>query len=184
MPVWFDGAASVDSSRTALGRGAMYHDIPDDLRDHIEPILDDHGCELVNVERTGGQGKTILRVIVDNTSGDGRVEIDALARMSREIEAQFDAADVIPGAYDLELSSPGLDRVLAREKDFVASVGDQVKLKARRPVDGRRHFKGRLLGFEAGLLRIEIDGKDVSVPFEAIEKANKIYEFSAADFEG
>lgn len=160
----------------------MYDDIPDDLRMHIEPIVADHGCELVNVERTGGQGKTILRVIVDNEVGDGRVEVDALARISREIEAQLDAADAVAGAYDLEVSSPGLDRVLAREKDFVAAVGDEVKLKARRPLDGRRHFKGRLVGFEDGKVRIEIDGKDVSVPFEAIEKANKIYEFSAADF--
>jgi ribosome maturation factor RimP len=162
----------------------MYHDIPDELRAHIEPILVDHGCELVDVERTGGQGKTIVRVIVDNESGDGRVDIDVLARASREIEAQLDAADAIAGSYDLELSSPGLDRVLAREKDFVAAVGEKVRLKARRPVDGRRHFKGVLVAFEAGLLRMEIDGKDVSVPFEAIEKANKIYEFSAADFGG
>jgi ribosome maturation factor RimP len=160
----------------------MYDDIPDDLRMHIEPIVADHGCELVNVERTGGQGKTILRVIVDNERGDGRVEVDVLARISREIEAQLDAADAVAGAYDLEVSSPGLDRVLAREKDFVAAVGDEVKLKSRRPLDGRRHFKGRLVGFEDGLVRIEIDGKDVSVPYEAIEKANKIYEFSAADF--
>ena len=162
----------------------MYHDIPDDLRAHIEPIVADHGCELVDVERLGGQGKTILRVIVDNESGDGRVEVDVLARISREIEAQLDAADAVAGAYDLELSSPGLDRVLAREKDFVAAVGEKVKLKARRPLDGRRHFKGTLVGFDAGKVRIEIDGKDVSVPFEAIEKANKIYEFSASDFGG
>lgn len=162
----------------------MYHDIPDDLRMHVEPIVAEHGCELVDVERTGGQGKTILRVIVDNTSGDGRVGVDALARMSREIETQLDAADAVTGAYDLELSSPGLDRVLAREKDFAAAVGEQVKVKARRPLDGRRHFKGRLVGFDAGEVRIEIDGKDVSVPFDAIEKANRIYEFSAADFAG
>jgi len=162
----------------------MYHDIPEDLRMHIEPIVADHGCELVDVERTGGQGKTILRVIVDNESGDGRVDVDVLARISREIEAQLDAADAVTGSYDLELSSPGLDRVLAREKDFVAAVGENVKLRARRPLDGRRHFKGRLVAFEAGELRIEIDGKDVTVPFSAIEKANRIYEFSAADFAG
>jgi len=160
----------------------MYRDIPDDLRMHIEPILADHGCELVNVERTGGSGATILRVIVDNERGDGRIEVDVLARVSREIEAQLDAADAVVGKYNLELSSPGLDRVLAREKDFAAAVGENVKLKSRRPLDGRRHFKGRLVGFEAGEIRIEIDGKDVSVPFDAIEKANKIYEFSAADF--
>lgn len=162
----------------------MYHDIPDALRMYIEPIVADHGCELVDVERTGGRGAAILRVIVDTTSGDGRVAVDVLGRMSREIDTQLEAAAAVPGAYQLEVSSPGLDRVLAREKDFVAAVGEKVQVKARRPLDGRRHFKGRLVAFDAGEVRIEIDGKDVSVPFEAIEKANRIYEFSAADFGG
>lgn len=162
----------------------MYHDIPEGLRVHIEPIVADHGCELVDVERTGGQGAAILRVIVDSERGDGRVEVGVLARLSREIEAQLDAADAMPGAYRLELSSPGLDRVLAREKDFVAAVGEQVKLKARRPLDGRRHFKGRLIALDDGQVVIEVDGREVSVPFEAIEKANRIYEFTSADFGG
>jgi len=162
----------------------MYHDIPEGLRAHIEPIVADHGCELVDVERTGGQGATILRVIVDSDRGDGRVEVGVLARLSREIEAQLDAVDAMPGAYRLELSSPGLDRVLAREKDFVAAVGANVKLKARRPLDGRRHFKGRLIALDDGQVVIEVDGRNVSVPFEAIEKANRIYEFTRADFGG
>jgi ribosome maturation factor RimP len=162
----------------------MYHDIPEGLRVHIEPIVADHHCELVNVERSGGQSATILRVIVDSERGDGRVDIDVLARLSREIEAQLDAADAVAGAYRLELSSPGLDRVLAREKDFLAAVGGKVKLKSRRPIEGRRQFKGRLTAFEDGHAVIEVDGKSVSVPFEAIEKANRIYEFTSADFAG
>lgn len=162
----------------------MYHDIPEGLRVHIEPIVADHRCELVDVERSGGQGGTILRVIVDSESGDGRIDIDVLARLSREIEAQLDAADAVAGGYRLEVSSPGLDRVLAREKDFLAAVGGKVKLKSRRPLDGRRQFKGRLIGLEDGKVVVEVDGKHVSVPFEAIEKANRIYEFTRADFGG
>ena len=160
----------------------MYHDIPEELRAHIEPIVADHGCELVDVDRTGGQDATILRVIIDSERGDGRVAIDVIARLSREIDTQLDAADAVAGAYRLEVTSPGLDRVLAREKDFRAAVGEKVKLKSRRPLEGRRHFKGRLKGMDDGLVRIEVDGRDVSVPFEAIEKANKIYEFTSADF--
>jgi len=166
----------------SVGTAQMYQDIPEDLRGHIEPIVADHGCELVDVERSGGQGATILRIIVDSERGDGRIDVDVLGRVSREIEAQLDAADAVAGAYRLELSSPGLDRVLAREKDFVAVLGENVKLKSRRPVDGRRHFKGKLVALEDGLVRIEVDGKSFSLPFEAIEKANRIYEFTRADF--
>lgn len=162
----------------------MYHDIPEGLRVHIEPIVADHDCELVDVERSGGQGGTILRVIVDSERGDGRIDIDVLARLSREIEAQLDAADAVAGEYRLEVSSPGLDRVLAREKDFLAAVGGKVKLRSRRPMEGRRQFKGRLIGLDDGKVVIEVDGKNVSVPFEAIEKANRIYEFTSADFGG
>jgi ribosome maturation factor RimP len=74
--------------------------------------------------------------------------------------------------------------VLAREKDFLAAVGGKVKVKSRRPLEGRRQFKGRLIGLEDGQVVIEVDGKQVSVPFETIEKANRIYEFTSADFGG
>ena len=164
-------------------RGAMmYHDIPDTLRAYIEPILAEHACELVDVEQAMDRGTRLLRIIVDSQRGDGRVEIDALARASREIETQLDAADAVSGEYRLELSSPGLDRVLAREKDFVAALGSEVKLKTRRPLDGRRRFKGTLVGLEDGTIRMQIDGRSVMVPFDAVEKANKVYEFSSADF--
>jgi ribosome maturation factor RimP len=160
----------------------MYRDIPDELRAHMEPIIDEHACELVDLETVGGKGTTILRVIVDSKDGDGRVHIDVLARVSREIEAQLDAADAVAGMYRLEVSSPGLDRVLAREKDFEAARGSQVNLTTRRPLDGRRRFKGTLIDLKEGMIRLEIDGQNLNVPFEAVAKANKIYQFSSADF--
>jgi ribosome maturation factor RimP len=162
----------------------VYRDIPDDLRRCIEPVVEHHGLELMNVESVNAPGQALLRITIDNPTGDGRVEVDRLALISREVESQLDAADTMPGAYRLEVSSPGLDRMLAREKDFAAACGSEVKLKTRRPLDGRRRFRGLLVGFDEGHARVEVDGEDVRIAFEDVEKANKVYTFSAADFSG
>ncbi len=165
----------------------MYRDIPEDLRRLIEPVVEDHGCELVDVESAGGSSRAgLLRITVDRKEGDGRVAIEKCAEISREIGTQLDvneaASGALAGSYKLEVSSPGLDRVLSREKDFVAACGGQVKIKTRRPVGGRRKFKGRLLDFSEQTAVLSVDGEELRVPFAAIEKANSMYEFTRADF--
>lgn len=170
----------------------MYRDIPEDLRGLIEPVVEDHGCELVNVETVHGAGPTLLRITIDSPSGDGRVPVDRLAAVSREVETHMDTADassgssgsLSSGSYRLEVSSPGLDRMLAREKDFVAACGSEIKLKTRRPLDGRRRFRGELVDFRDGVAVIAVDGDEMQVPFADVEKANTIYSFSSADFNG
>lgn len=162
----------------------MYRDIPDDLKQLIEPVLDDLGCELVDVIVRRTQKDGLLRVIIDDIAGDGRVSIENIEAASREIEVQLDAADYMTGRYRLEVSSPGLDRILAREKDFEAAQGEQVQVQTRRPLEGRKKFKGTLVAFEAGTARIDIDGTPTSIAFEEIEKANLIYQFTADDFAG
>lgn len=139
----------------------------------------------------GGQlkGRGLLRIVVDSTSGDGRVPIERCVSISREVETLLDAADAMPGAYQLEVSSPGLDRVLGREKDFIAAIDQEVKLRTGRPIEGRKRFRGRLLavevpeqGDESSILKLMIDGQEARVPLDEVEKANSIYEFSSADF--
>ena len=148
----------------------------------IEPVVADHGCELVDVEVARNRGTGSLRIVVDNPNGDGRVPIERCVAISREVETLLDAADAMPGAYQLEVSSPGLDRVLGREKDFVAAVCREVKLRTRRPIDGRKRYRGRLVSCESGVLNMEVDGEAVLIPIEEVEKANSIYEFTSADF--
>jgi len=97
----------------------VYRDIPEELRVLIEPVVGDAGFELVDALLTRGRAPWLLRVILDTPEGDGRVPIEHCARVSREIGSQLDAADAIAVPYRLEVSSPGLDRVLAREKDFL-----------------------------------------------------------------
>ncbi|RPG05737.1 MAG: ribosome maturation factor RimP [Proteobacteria bacterium TMED72] len=163
---------------------AMYDRIPEDLKSCIEPVVDEHGYELMNVESVKDRGSTVLRVTVDTVSGDGRVPVDAIASLSRELGTGLDAEDIVSGAYRLEVSSPGLDRMLARQKDFKAAVGSQVKLKTLRPLDGRRKFRGELVEFNEQEAVLTVDGERLTVPFVEIEKANSVYSFSSADFRG
>lgn len=160
----------------------MYRDIPEDLKLLIEPVVVDAGLELVDVSVLRGGRTWRVRIIVDTALGDGRVPVDRCAQVSREIGTQLDAADAIPVSYDLEVSSPGLDRVLAREKDFAHACGFEVKLETRQPLDGRKRFKGRLLAFDAGVARLDLDGDEVGIPFDEVAKAHVIYEFTNADF--
>ncbi|MGH0034247.1 MAG: ribosome maturation factor RimP [Myxococcota bacterium] len=165
----------------------MYRDIPPELREIVEPVLADHGCELVDVDLRLGHGQGLVRVVVDSDAGDGLVQVDRCAVISREIESALDAADAIPGRYRLEVSSPGLDRWLGREKDFEAAVGCEVKIEARRPLEGRRRFRGLLEGFQDGEAKVKLDGPEarvVSIPFDEVKKANTVYKFSRQDFSG
>lgn len=152
----------------------------------IEPVVDEHGCELVDVEVARNRGQGLLRITVDSPSADGRVPIERCVAISREVETLLDAADAMTGAYQLEVSSPGLDRLLGREKDFVAAVGQELKLRTRRPFEGRKRFRGRLLAVdverEPAVLQMDVDGESFAIPFDEVEKANTIYEFTSADF--
>lgn len=156
----------------------MYRDIPEELRELTEGIVQDHGLELVDAELVRGR----LRVTVDTREGDGRVPVDTCAEVSRELSHQLDAGDVIAGPYVLEVSSPGLDRPLAREKDFAAACGEDVKVETRAPIEGRRRFKGRLVRFDGSVAHVVVDGREYAIPFAEVAKANRVYRFSRADF--
>jgi len=162
----------------------VYRDIPEDLRLLVEPIVDDLGCELVDVVIRQGGTEGLIRIVIDQVSGDGRVSIKNIESISREVGIQLDASGYMKGNYKLEVSSPGLDRILAREKDFVAAVGTKVSLQTRRPIESRKRFKGILKGFESGVARLEVESGEVQIPFGEVEKANSIYQFSRDDFVG
>lgn len=182
----FGCACEVDLTSTSFVFGQrlanVYLDIPEEILSMIEPIVADHGLELVDLERHQGRPPWTVRVIVDTHEGDGRVPIDRCAALSREIGAHFEANDSFPVAYRLEVSSPGLDRVLARQKDFAAAAGREIKLETRAPIDGRRRFRGRLLGFEGGALQLEVDGVVRPIALADVARANAVYAFGKEDF--
>jgi ribosome maturation factor RimP len=165
-----------------VGAEVMYRDIPEELRELVEPVVVDAGLELVDALLTRGPRPWLLRITVDTPDGDGRVAVERCAEVSREIGTHLDAADVVPGAYKLEVSSPGLDRLLAREKDFSAACGSRVQVETRRPLEGRRRFRGLLVAFDQGLARVAVDGGEIPIPFDEVSKAKILYEFTRADF--
>ena len=148
----------------------------------IEPVVEAAGLELVDVSLVRGRQPWSLRVTIDTRAGDGRVPVDACASVSREVATHLDAADAIPVSYRLEVSSPGLDRLLAREKDFSAACGEEVAIETRQPLDGRRRFRGTLVAFEGGVARMRVDGSECAIPFDAVARAHTIYHFTRADF--
>lgn len=162
----------------------MYRDIPPELRGLIEPIVEANGFELVDVTLRRGRAPWLVRIVIDTPQGDGRVPVDRCADVSREVGTQLDVEDAIERSYQLEVTSPGLDRTLAREKDFSAACGSEVSLETRRPLDGRRRFRGRLERFEDGVAQLRVDGVPVAIPFGEVARGHRIYEFSAADFAG
>ncbi|MGE4650231.1 MAG: ribosome maturation factor RimP [Myxococcota bacterium] len=160
----------------------MYRDIPVELGRLIEPVVNAAGFEVVDVVVTRGRPPWLLRVIIDTPAGDGRVPIGDCADVSREIETHLDAADAVPSRYNLEVSSPGLGRVLAREKDFLFARGSEVRIETRRPLDGRRRFRGMLEDFDGDTAGLRVDGVRMEIPFAEVARANAVYDFSATDF--
>ena len=105
------------------------------------PVLLAHGLTLVDVELLGAGRRSLLRFFVDKPGG---VTIDDCQRFSREIGDLLDVEEVVSGSFDLEVSSPGLDRELKKDRELAWAVGRTVRAWTREPVDGQREFAGRL----------------------------------------
>jgi len=147
--------------------------VTDQITMLVEPVLDEMGFELVDVEYLGAGGRRILRVYMDRTGG---VTLDDCARVSREIGVLIDVKDIIEERYVLEVSSPGLNRRLKKEKDFAWAMGKKVKIRMKSPVEGRRNFTGRLTGMREGTIVMAVDEGEAALPIQGVEKANLVYE--------
>ena len=138
----------------------------------IEPTLHDMGFELVRVLMSGGQRPT-LQIMVER--GDqAPTTLDACAKVSHAVSALLDVADPLPGAYRLEVTSPGLDRPLVRRADYERFAGLEARLETELPIEGRRRFRGRLLGLAGDQVRLALPEGEMSIPFDAIKKAKLV----------
>ena len=142
----------------------------------VEPILEEMDVELVDVEYVSSQGRWVVRVYVDK---EGGITVDDCASVSREIEGIIDIKDIVPHSYVLEVSSPGLNRPLNKEKDFQQAVGKKIKARTSVPINGRRHFTGYLKDVRNGTLSLEVENNVVSLSCRDVEKANVVYEFES-----
>jgi ribosome maturation factor RimP len=140
----------------------------------LEPGIRSMGYELVGIEYQGGSGGGLLRVYIDSEHG---ISADDCQKVSYQVSGVLDVEDPIPGHYTLEISSPGLDRLLFKAQDFERFAGQLVRVRMRMAVNGQRRFKGRLHGIADGMVRIEQDGIEVDLPLEQIEQARLVPEF-------
>ena len=145
-----------------------------DVNRLIEPVLDEMGFELVDTEYLSEHGKWVLRIYAD---AEGGITVGDCARISKEISDLIEAKDVLQHEYVLEVSSPGLNRPLKRERDFQRAVGKKIKVKMLNPVNDRKNFTGVLKAYKNGILYIEITNKLVLLPGQDVKKANLVYEF-------
>ena len=138
----------------------------------IEPTVQALDLELWGVEHAS-QGKySVLRIFIEREAG---VTIDDCERVSRQVSAIFDVEEPIAGEYTLEVSSPGMDRLLFTPQQFQRYRGEEVSVRMRTPVDGRRKFKGTLTDVVDDIIHIQVDGSDFELPHGDIEKANIVY---------
>ncbi len=140
----------------------------------IEPTLTGMGYRIVRTLLAGGQKhETRLQIMVERNDGGG-MDVDACAEVSRAVEAILDVEDPIGSQYNLEISSPGIDRPLTRLDDFAAWAGFDARVEMAEPRAGRRRFKGKLLGVDGTAVRIDVDGTAWQLPFDDIDKAKLV----------
>jgi len=142
------------------------------LRDTLaalcQPLVEELGYELWELEYWPGRGSGCVRLYIDSPQG---ITLDDCERVSRAVSDLFDQADPLPGQYTLEVSSPGLERPLRTEEQFARYVGETVFVELAQPLDGRRRFKGRLAAAGAGTLMVDVDGRRWALPIAGIRKA-------------
>ena len=139
----------------------------------IEPVIDELGYELLDVEYVVERGRWTLRIYIDK---EGGVSVNDCAIVSKEVSPILDVEDPIDNSYVLEVSSPGLNRPLTKEKHFVWAIGKKIKVKTEMPIQGRRNFTGLLQDFKDGTLFLDVEGEMFSLSYDNIEKANLVYE--------
>lgn len=144
------------------------------LEARVEPTLEAMGFEVVRIALTGSEGRRTLQVMADRRDGS-QISVDDCADISHALSAIFDVEDPISGAYDLEVSSAGIDRPLTRLKDFTTYAGFEAKVEAKAPVNSRKRFRGRLAGVNAdGKIVIKVDDAEVAIAFENIGNAKLV----------
>lgn len=142
----------------------------------LEPAIASLGFELVDVQWAQDFGRTVLRVLVDRF--DGGLTVADCTQVTRAVSPLLDVDAQIPGRYDLEVSSPGLNRPLRKAKDFERFQGKSVEVRTKGPIDGQKNFKGTLELFDGMTLFLKEDNLLKQVPLVAIDKARVLGELA------
>ena len=156
-------------------RGMQTH--AEQIRQLAEPLLTSEGMELILVECLQMRSHWLVRIYMDR---EGGVTVEDCAQISNQLGDLLDVHDTPPGPYTLEVSSPGLDRPLDRDQDFLKYCGSRIHLRLAEKIEGRRDFRGELVGYEDSddgkILVVKVEGKTFRIPRKTVVKANLEYE--------
>ena len=147
------------------------------VRAAAEPVLSSLGLELVDVEIVGSGRARTLRLLIDR---DGGIDLDTLAEANRPVSDALDAVDAMSGPYNLELSSPGVERPLRRPAEFRRFVGTPISVKSHDPLAGARRHRGLLVAADDGGIDLEVDGERRRFSYDAIASARTVFEWGPA----
>ncbi|MDP4162095.1 MAG: ribosome maturation factor RimP [Bacillota bacterium] len=144
----------------------------------VLPIVEQLGLELVDLEYVKEGKNWFLRVYIDKDSG---VDIEDCGTVSEKLSEKLDEMDPIPHNYFLEVSSPGAERPLKKEKDFERSIGKKVHIKTYEPIDGEKSFEGTLTSFDGQTVKLELQIKTrkklMEIPYEKVASARLAVSF-------
>ena len=147
----------------------------DKLTNLLQPLVEDLGYEFVGLERSNPKNP-VLVIYIDRPDG---IAVEDCEKVSREVAALLDVEEPIPGQYRLEVSSPGLDRPLFTLEHFGQFTGEVAQISLFAPQDGRRNYKGQILGTEVGQVRIDQDGVEVTLELSNIAKARLVPDYDS-----
>lgn len=144
----------------------------------IQPAVEGLGYEFVGLEYVRQDGRNTLRIYIDAAAG---ITLEDCEAVSHQVSGVLDVENPIGDTYDLEVSSPGMDRPLFKEQDFAKFSGQRVKIRLAVPLavagQSRRNFTGQLLGIEQGKVRVKVDHEVFELAYEQIERARLVPEF-------
>ena len=140
------------------------------LQDMLEPVISELGYETVRII-TIGQANPTLQIMIDRLDGKDIV-VEDCAKVSRKVSEVLDEKDPIKDQYNLEVSSPGLDRPLTKPEHFARFAGYEAKVETEELIENRKRFKGKIISIDGeNTIRFEMDGTEYAIPFDAVSKA-------------
>ena len=139
--------------------------------DSLADAAAEHDVEIVTVEAVGSRKSPIVRIYIDTPNG---VSFQELTDAQEWISDIIDELDPYPGAYTMEVSSPGIDRPLRTPEHFKRFEGEEAKISLKAPIDGRANYLATIASASDDILRIEYEGKSLDIPYEDIKRANLV----------
>ena len=137
----------------------------------VKNTVEGLGYQVWGYEYRPHSESALLRIFIEK---EGGISIEDCANVSRQLGAVLDVENIIPVAYVLEVSSPGMDRVLFTPEQYQDYIGEKIKLRTHTPIEERRNFKGYLIKTSDSIVTIKVDNQEFEIPFESIDRARLV----------